>query len=154
MTRPPRSVHLDELDAIPGPGTLTWHPVRAHLGIRAFGCNAYSAHRVGDDVIEPHVESPQFNHEELYFVARGRATFRIDDEEIDAPAGAQYRTLHGGTALIRASSAGKLTVVVPAFGSVVLQGTAPLPAPAAKPALTTEEDKTLYALGQLIGNPA
>ena len=40
MARPPRSVHLDELDAIPGPGTLTWHPVRAHLGIRAFGCNA------------------------------------------------------------------------------------------------------------------
>jgi mannose-6-phosphate isomerase-like protein (cupin superfamily) len=87
MARPPRSVHLDELDAIPGPGTLTWHPVRAHLGIRAFGCNAYSAQRVGDDVIEPHVESAEYNHEELYFVARGRATFRLDDEEIDAPAG-------------------------------------------------------------------
>jgi mannose-6-phosphate isomerase-like protein (cupin superfamily) len=94
MARPPRSVHLDELDAIPGPGTLTWHPVRAHLGIRAFGCNAYSAQPappakrvVGDDVIEPHVESAEYNHEELYFVARGRATFRLDDEEIDAPAG-------------------------------------------------------------------
>ncbi|MFF4451543.1 pullulanase-type alpha-1,6-glucosidase [Streptomyces goshikiensis] len=56
--------------------------------------------------------------------------------EIDAPAGAQYRTLYGGTALIRASAAGKLTVVVPALGSVVLQGLAPLAAPAAKPALT------------------
>jgi mannose-6-phosphate isomerase-like protein (cupin superfamily) len=87
MARPPRSVHLDELDAIPGPGTLTWHPVRAHLDLRAFGCNAYSAQRVGDDVVEPHVESPQFNHEELYFVARGRATFKLDDETIDAPAG-------------------------------------------------------------------
>ena len=32
MTRPPRVVHLDEIEAIPGPGTLTWHPVRAHLG--------------------------------------------------------------------------------------------------------------------------
>jgi mannose-6-phosphate isomerase-like protein (cupin superfamily) len=87
MARPPRSVHLDELDSIPGPGSLTWHPVRAHLGIRAFGCNAYSAQRVGDDVIEPHVESPEYNHEELYFVARGRATFHLDDETIDAPAG-------------------------------------------------------------------
>jgi mannose-6-phosphate isomerase-like protein (cupin superfamily) len=87
MARPPRSVHLDELDSIPGPGSLTWHPVRAHLGIRAFGCNAYSAQRVGDDVIEPHAESPEYNHEELYFVARGRATFRLDDETIDAPAG-------------------------------------------------------------------
>jgi mannose-6-phosphate isomerase-like protein (cupin superfamily) len=87
MARPPRSVHLDDLEAIPGPGTLTWHPVRAHLGIRAFGCNAYSAQRVGDDVVEPHVESPEYNHEELYFVARGRATFHLDDERIDAPAG-------------------------------------------------------------------
>jgi mannose-6-phosphate isomerase-like protein (cupin superfamily) len=87
MARPPRSVHLDDLEAIRGPGTLTWHPVRAHLGIHAFGCNAYSAQRVGDDVVEPHVESPEYGHEELYFVARGRATFRLDDEEIDAPAG-------------------------------------------------------------------
>jgi cupin domain len=87
MAREPRSVHLDELDSIPGPGTLTWHPVRANLGIRAFGCNAYSAQRVGDDVIEPHTESAVFNHEELYFVARGRATFHLDDETIDAPAG-------------------------------------------------------------------
>jgi Tetratricopeptide repeat/Cupin domain len=87
MARAPRSVHLDELDSIPGPGTLTWHPVRAHLGIRAFGCNAYTAERVGDDVVEPHVESPEYGHEELYFVARGRATFKLDDETIDAPAG-------------------------------------------------------------------
>ena len=47
MTRAPRVVHLDELEAIPGPGSLTWHPVRAHLGLRAFGCNAYSAAKVG-----------------------------------------------------------------------------------------------------------
>ncbi|MFD7084743.1 pullulanase-type alpha-1,6-glucosidase [Streptomyces sp. NPDC059918] len=56
--------------------------------------------------------------------------------ELDAPAGARYRTLYGGSALLRASAAGKLTVTVPALGSVVLQGTAPLAAPAAKPALT------------------
>jgi mannose-6-phosphate isomerase-like protein (cupin superfamily) len=87
MPRPPRVVHLDELDAIPGPGTLTWHPVRAHLGIRAFGCNAYSAQRVGDDVVEPHTESPELAHEELYFVARGRARFTIDGETFDAPEG-------------------------------------------------------------------
>jgi mannose-6-phosphate isomerase-like protein (cupin superfamily) len=87
MAKPPRVVHLDELDAIPGPDTLTWHPVRAHLGIRAFGCNAYSAQRVGDDVVEPHTESPEYAHEELYFVARGRATFTLDGESFDAPAG-------------------------------------------------------------------
>jgi hypothetical protein len=87
MPRPPRSVHLDELEAIPGPGTLTWHPVRAHLGIHAFGCNAYSAQRAGDDVVEPHTEDADYGHEELYFVARGRATFHLDGETIDAPAG-------------------------------------------------------------------
>jgi mannose-6-phosphate isomerase-like protein (cupin superfamily) len=87
MTRPPRVVHLDEIEAIPGPGTLSWHPVRAHLGLRAFGTNAYSAQRVGDDVVEPHDESPELGHEELYFVARGRATFTLDGETFDAPAG-------------------------------------------------------------------
>ena len=87
MTRPPRVVHLDEIEAIPGPGTLTWHPVRAHLGLRAFGCNAYSAAKVGDDVVEPHDEDPDLAHEELYFVARGRATFTLDGETFDAPAG-------------------------------------------------------------------
>jgi Cupin domain/Tetratricopeptide repeat len=87
MARAPRSVHLDDLESIPGPGSLTWHPVRATLGIRALGCNAYSAEKVGDDVVEPHTESPEYNHEELYFVARGRATFHLDDETIDAPAG-------------------------------------------------------------------
>jgi mannose-6-phosphate isomerase-like protein (cupin superfamily) len=87
MTRPPRVVHLDELEAIPGPGSLTWHPVRAHLELRAFGCNAYSAAKVGDDVVEPHEEDPDLGHEELYFVARGRATFTLDGETSDAPAG-------------------------------------------------------------------
>jgi quercetin dioxygenase-like cupin family protein len=85
--RPPRIVHLDEIEGIPGPGTLTWHPVRAELGLRAFGTNAYSAQNVGDDVVEPHDESPELAHEELYFVARGRATFTLDGERFDAPAG-------------------------------------------------------------------
>jgi mannose-6-phosphate isomerase-like protein (cupin superfamily) len=85
--RPPRVVHLDEIEAIPGPGTLTWHPVRAELGLRAFGTNAYTAQNVGDDVVEPHDENPDLAHEELYFVARGRAGFTLDGERFDAPAG-------------------------------------------------------------------
>jgi tetratricopeptide (TPR) repeat protein len=87
VSRQPRIVSLDQLEAIPGPGTLTWHPVRAALGIRAFGCNAYTASRAGDDVVEPHRESPESAHEELYFVARGHARFTIDGEQHDAPAG-------------------------------------------------------------------
>src|SRR5687768_16757449 len=47
-------VHLEEIERIPGPNTLTWLPVRATLDIRAFGCNAYVAGAAGDDVVEPH----------------------------------------------------------------------------------------------------
>lgn len=82
-----RVVHLDEVERVPGPGSLTWLPVRATLGLRAFGTNAYRAERVGDDVVEPHTESAELAHEEMYFVATGRAKFTLDGETIDAPAG-------------------------------------------------------------------
>jgi hypothetical protein len=81
------TIHLDQLEAIPGPGTLTWRPVRAHFDVRAFGTNAYTADEAGGDVVEPHTENGDGDHEELYFVARGRATFTLDGQEIDAPAG-------------------------------------------------------------------
>jgi hypothetical protein len=38
-------------------------------------------------VIEPHIEDPKLAHQELYFVAAGRAAFKIDGTEDDAPAG-------------------------------------------------------------------
>jgi hypothetical protein len=87
MPEPPRVMKLDEIDPLPGPGTLTWHPVRHTLGIRAFGCNAYTAHTLGADVVEPHTEDPGLGHQELYFVASGRAAFTIDGQRYDAPAG-------------------------------------------------------------------
>ena len=80
-------MHLDEIERIPVPDTLTWLPVRATLGIRAFGCNAYVAGTAGEDVVEPHTEDPNAAHEELYFVARGSARFTIDGDSFDAPAG-------------------------------------------------------------------
>jgi AraC-like ligand binding domain len=87
MPTPPRIVRLDEIEAIPGPGSLTWRPVRLTLGIRAFGTNAYTAGEAGQEVVEPHTEDPKLAHQELYFVASGRATFTIDGETHDAPAG-------------------------------------------------------------------
>ena len=84
---PPKVVHLDQLEAIPGPGSLSWRPVRLTLGIRAFGCNAYTAADAGQDVVEPHTEDPKLAHQELYFVAVGRARFTIDGESYDAPTG-------------------------------------------------------------------
>jgi quercetin dioxygenase-like cupin family protein len=84
---PPKIIHLEEIESIPGPGSLTWRPVRLTLGVRAFGCNAYTAGAPGDDVVEPHTEDPKLAHQELYFVAGGRATFTIDGNSYDAPAG-------------------------------------------------------------------
>ena len=80
-------MRLEDIEAIPGPGTLTWRPVRLTLGIEAFGTNAYTAEEAGVDVVEPHTESPELGHQELYFVASGRAKFILDGEEHDAPAG-------------------------------------------------------------------
>lgn len=80
---------LDELDAIPvGEGVL-WRPLRKRFGIRAFGTNAYTSEGVGRHVIEEHDEtgSGAGGHEELYVVVRGRATFTVDGETVDAPAG-------------------------------------------------------------------
>jgi hypothetical protein len=83
-----RVVALEDIDAIPIPGALNWRPVRGELGIRAFGVASFHAVDAGDDVIEPHTETTDgLGHEELYFVARGRARFELDGEPFDAPAG-------------------------------------------------------------------
>jgi quercetin dioxygenase-like cupin family protein len=81
-----RSVDLDDLQEVDGPDTLTWRPLRHELGVRAFGCNAYTATAVGHDVVEPHDEADT-GHEELYFVHRGCARFTVDGEEFDAAEG-------------------------------------------------------------------
>ncbi|MCX5196927.1 pullulanase-type alpha-1,6-glucosidase [Streptomyces sp. NBC_00249] len=71
-----------------------------------------------------------------YLVAANNAT-EAKAVQIDAPAGAAYRTLYGGPATqVRASAAGKLTVTVPALGSVVLRAETPLAKPATAPTLT------------------
>jgi hypothetical protein len=60
-------------------------PVREHLGIHAFGINAYTAGEDGT-LIGEHDESGS-GQEELYIVLDGHATFEIDGETVDAPAG-------------------------------------------------------------------
>jgi hypothetical protein len=79
-------LHLDEIEGIPVFGTLLWKPVRKTLGVTAFGINAYTAANAGDEVVEDHDETP-LGHEEIYAVVRGHATFTVDGEEVDAPAG-------------------------------------------------------------------
>jgi quercetin dioxygenase-like cupin family protein len=76
---------IDELDELPiNGGEFVWRPVRRRFGISAFGTNAYTA-KAGQRVLEEHSEPD--GHEEMYVVLRGRATFTLDGEEVDAGAG-------------------------------------------------------------------
>jgi hypothetical protein len=84
------SIHVDDIPTLAsGPDEPEWKPIRLHFGIGAFGVNAWSAREAGQLVIERHteIEDSDTHHHELYFVARGHATFTVDGDEIDAPAG-------------------------------------------------------------------
>jgi hypothetical protein len=60
-------------------------PVREHLGIHAFGINAYTPSEDGT-LISEHDECGS-GAEELYIVLDGNATFELDGDTVDAPAG-------------------------------------------------------------------
>src|SRR5690349_12716625 len=76
---------LHEIDVIDD-GREPFRPVRHHLGITAFGVNAWTGRNAGDRIINEHDEEGE--DEELYIVQSGRARFEIDGESVDAPAGA------------------------------------------------------------------
>lgn len=86
-----RVTRLQDVEGIPvtGQNGLVWKPVRAALGIGAFGVNAYRAASAGDQVVEDHDElgGGAGHHEELYVVVAGHARFTVAGKEIDAPAG-------------------------------------------------------------------
>jgi mannose-6-phosphate isomerase-like protein (cupin superfamily) len=77
---------LDEIDEMDD-GRCPYRPVRHHFGITSFGVNAWTARAAGDRLINEHDESEPDANEELYLVLRGQATFELDGERIDAPAG-------------------------------------------------------------------
>lgn len=84
-----RVAHLDDLDRLEAAGGI-YRPIRRRLGVRAFGINAYTAAKPGDQVIEHHTEGAgggSGRQEELYLVCSGHAEFTVGDETIDAPAG-------------------------------------------------------------------
>jgi tetratricopeptide (TPR) repeat protein len=84
-----RVAHLDDLERIGAAGGL-YRPIRRRLGVRAFGINAYTAEKAGDQVIERHDEvsgGGPGRQEELYMVVAGHAEFTVAGETVDAPAG-------------------------------------------------------------------
>jgi mannose-6-phosphate isomerase-like protein (cupin superfamily) len=93
-TEPFVAIHVDAVPAGPdrGAGIGELKPVRRHFGIEAFGANARVAREAGEVLVMPHDERAggpwgTEGHEELYAVLRGRATFTLDGQEVDAPAG-------------------------------------------------------------------
>ena len=85
---------LEELEAAPTAGPDATddgrrrYNVRRHFDVTSFGVNAFSGPS-GIDVINAHDEMllGEAGQEELYVVLQGAATFEIDGEAIEAPAG-------------------------------------------------------------------
>jgi hypothetical protein len=85
------------------PGTAPWRAVRRHFDIGSFGIAAYTAEAAGEVFTGDHTEVDT-RHEELFYVAAGRAAIRVAGETVDAPAGTfvyvpDPAALRGATAL-------------------------------------------------------
>jgi tetratricopeptide (TPR) repeat protein len=78
--------HVDEIAEIDD-GRAPMRAVRHQFGITSFGVNAWTGREAGARIINEHDESEPDSQEELYLVLRGRASFEINGEPFDAPAG-------------------------------------------------------------------
>jgi mannose-6-phosphate isomerase-like protein (cupin superfamily) len=100
---------LDDIEVFDD-GRCPWRPIRHHLGITAFGVNSWTARDAGDRVINEHAEED--DQEELYVVLRGRATFELDGEKVDAPEGTLVFARPGVKRTAFAEEAGTTILVV------------------------------------------
>jgi tetratricopeptide (TPR) repeat protein len=80
-----RTARLDKVPIVDD-GRVPSRIVRHHLGIQAFGINAWLPRGAGQPAINEHDEEDT-GEEELYLVLEGHAVFTIDGEEVDAPQG-------------------------------------------------------------------
>src|SRR4051812_9213918 len=125
-----RVVRIEEIEPL-ADGGVRWHPLRRELGVTAFGVNAFSGD-AGERLIEEHdeVSGAAGGHDELYAVIAGRATFTVDGEEIDAPAGTLVQV---GRESKRTAFAAEPATVVLVVGAK--PGEAYVPSPGGVPAL-------------------
>jgi mannose-6-phosphate isomerase-like protein (cupin superfamily) len=114
---------LDALERLPSTsGELTLLPLRRTVGFRPFGVNAWLGANIGDHVIERHYEKD--GDEELYVVVRGRATFAVGEETVDAPAGT---LVHLPPGTLRAAVAAEDDTIVLAVGAKAGEAWEPAP---------------------------
>jgi mannose-6-phosphate isomerase-like protein (cupin superfamily) len=105
-----RIATIEELQDIAYREDTHLRPVRHHLGITAFGTNAWTAANEGDRLMPEHDEDE--GNEELYVVLRGRARFEIDGDTVDAPEGTLVFVRPEGKRTAFAEEAGTTVVAV------------------------------------------
>jgi quercetin dioxygenase-like cupin family protein len=91
-------------------GRCQFRPVRKHFGIMSFGVNTWTGKSAGDRIINEHDEADE--HEELYLVQQGRASFELDGERVDAPAGTMVFARPGVKRTAFAEDAGTTIVAI------------------------------------------
>ncbi len=119
-----RSVHLDDVPEVApdNEDDVRWRPLRYHLGIEAFGTNAFAAD-AGERVIERHDELggdggvEPVDQQEMYVVVRGAARFTVGGETFDAPAG-EVVFVHDPAAVREAFATQDRTLVLAVGGAV------------------------------------
>jgi tetratricopeptide (TPR) repeat protein len=100
---------IDEIGEL-SDGRCPFRPVRKHFGIMSFGVNTWTGKSAGDRIINEHDEADE--HEELYLVQQGRATFELDGERVDAPAGTMVFARPGVKRTAFAEDAGTTIVAI------------------------------------------
>jgi quercetin dioxygenase-like cupin family protein len=102
---------LGELEAFPyhQRGGQKVLPIERTLDYRAAGINGWTGDP-GEPLVPEHMEDS--GEEELYVVVRGRASFTVDGQHIDAPAGTLIHVLSGETRAAVSEEAGTIIVVI------------------------------------------
>jgi hypothetical protein len=75
---------LEDVPLVPtdDPDDFDWYPLQHHLGLRAFGVNAFGGD-AGIELVAEHDERDS-GQEELYVVLRGTVRFTLNGKEHDA----------------------------------------------------------------------
>ena len=107
----------EEIEAINYRQQTEMRPVRHHMGIAAFGTNAWTAEKIGDRLVPEHEEDE--GNEELYVVVRGRARFELGEDTVDAPAGTLVFVSPETTRTAFAEEAGTAVLAIGATGQAV-----------------------------------
>ena len=84
-----RVARILDIGGLTNPGQPDWHMIRSELKVAAFGVNAWTSTEAGQVVIGEHdeISDGAGEHEELYIVLTGLATFTLEGIASKVPAG-------------------------------------------------------------------